>query len=96
MKTEKSGDRVMFLGGPSLNKGVVAAFENVLGRALIVPEHREVLGAYGAAISVHERMRLSNREKTGFRGLESAIKDRMAYTEKTLPGGCPRATINAN
>ena len=35
----------MFLGGPSLNKGVVAAFENVLDRGLLVPLHREVLGA---------------------------------------------------
>jgi len=83
VENRKVGERVMFLGGPSLNKGVVAAFENVLGRALIVPKHREVLGAYGAAISVHERMRLTNQEKTGFRGLESAIEDRMAYTEKT-------------
>jgi predicted CoA-substrate-specific enzyme activase len=46
------GQRVMFLGGPSLNKGIVAAFENVLGRAILVPEHREVLGAYGAALTV--------------------------------------------
>jgi len=76
------GERVMFLGGPSLNKGVVAAFENVLGRALIVPRHREVLGAYGAAIRVHERMRRLNQKKTGFRGLNSAIQDRMGFTEK--------------
>lgn len=83
VEKRKVGERVMFLGGPSLNKGVVAAFENVLGRALIVPPHREVLGAYGAAISVHERMRRLDQEKTGFRGLRSAIEDRMAYTEKT-------------
>ena len=83
VEKRKVGQRVMFLGGPSLNKGVVAAFENVLGRALIVPEHREVLGAYGAAISVQERMRFDHQEKTGFRGLKSAIQDRMEYTEKT-------------
>ena len=82
VEKRKIGERVMFLGGPSLNKGVVAAFENVLGRALIVPPHREVLGAYGAAISVHEQMRLLNQEKTGFRGLKSAISDRMDFTEK--------------
>ncbi len=45
------GKRVMFLGGPSLNKGIVAAFENVLGQEILVPAHREVLGAYGAALS---------------------------------------------
>ena len=83
VEKRKVGERVMFLGGPSLNRGVVAAFENVLDRALIVPRHREVLGAYGAAISVHERMRLMNQERTSFRGLRSAIEDRMAHAEKT-------------
>ena len=78
----KTGQRVMFLGGPSLNKGVVAAFENVLGRGLLVPKHREVLGAYGAAISVQEKMRLEEKNKSTFRGLDSAIKDRMKYAEK--------------
>jgi predicted CoA-substrate-specific enzyme activase len=75
------GKRIMFLGGPSLNKGVVAAFEEVLDRGLIVPKHREVLGAYGAAISVQEHMLRENRDKTVFRGLESAIQDRMQYRE---------------
>ncbi len=79
----KIGERVMFLGGPSLNKGVVAAFEDVLGRGLIVPPHREVLGAYGAAISVQEKMQFENAEKSTFRGLQSAIRDRMEYREKT-------------
>jgi predicted CoA-substrate-specific enzyme activase len=78
----KIGQRVMFLGGPSLNQGVVAAFENVLGRGLVVPKHREVLGAYGAAISVQEKMIRENQPKSLFRGLESAISDRMAYKEK--------------
>jgi predicted nucleotide-binding protein (sugar kinase/HSP70/actin superfamily) len=79
----KIGQRIMFLGGPSLNKGVVAAFENVLGRGLSIPRHREVLGAYGAALSVQEKMRLEKKDKSSFRGLESSINDRMKYTEKT-------------
>ncbi len=82
VEKRKVGDRVMFLGGPSLNKGVVAAFENVLEKALIVPPHREVLGAYGAAISVHERMRIKRQHTTGFRGIKSAVEDRMAHGEK--------------
>ncbi len=86
----KIGQRVMFLGGPSLNKGVVAAFENVLGRALVVPKHREVLGAYGAAISLQEKMRLENRTRSTFRGLQSAIHDTMNFTEKVCraDSGC--------
>ena len=81
-ENERSGERVMFLGGPSLNQGVVAAFENVLGRGLLVPRHREVLGAYGAAVSLQEKMRSEEKKKSTFRGLDSAIEDRMAYREK--------------
>ena len=82
VEKRKIGQRVMFLGGPSLNKGVVAAFENVLGRGLVVPKHREVLGAFGAAISVQEKMALENKSESVYRGLDSAINDRMAYKEK--------------
>ena len=78
----KIGRRIMFLGGPSLNKGVVAAFEDVLGRGLIVPKHREVLGAYGAAISLQEKMNVEGRSESTFRGLVSAIHDRMNFSEK--------------
>jgi predicted CoA-substrate-specific enzyme activase len=78
----KIGNRVMFLGGPSLNKGVVAAFENILGRGLIVPKHREVLGAFGAAISVQEKMEREGATESSFRGLLNAINDRMDYIEK--------------
>ncbi len=48
------GRRVMFLGGPSLNRAVVAAFEQVLGRPITVPPHREVMGAFGAALAVRD------------------------------------------
>lgn len=82
VEKRRIGQKVMFLGGPSLNKGVVSAFENVLGRGLIVPRHREVLGAYGAAISVREKMRLENLSESSFRGLDSAVSDRMQYVEK--------------
>ncbi len=49
------GQRIMFLGGPSLNQGIVAAFEKVLGKPILVPKHREVMGAFGAALAVRER-----------------------------------------
>ena len=78
----KIGRRIMFLGGPSLNKGVVAAFENVLDRGLLVPLHREVLGAYGAAICVQQKMRSEGKDRSAFRGMLSAINDRMNFTEK--------------
>ena len=82
VEKRKVGRRVMFLGGPSLNKGVVAAFENVLGRGLVVPKHREVLGAFGAAVSVQEKMVRENKTESICRSLDSAINDQMAYKEK--------------
>jgi predicted CoA-substrate-specific enzyme activase len=78
----KIGERVMFLGGPSLNKGVVAAFENVLEAGLVVPKHREVLGAFGAAIRLREKFIAENTTTSRFRGLHNAINDRMEYIEK--------------
>lgn len=51
------GERIMFLGGPSLNQGIVAAFERVLKRPILVPKHREVMGAYGAALTLSELWR---------------------------------------
>jgi predicted CoA-substrate-specific enzyme activase len=78
----KIGKRIMFLGGPSLNRGIVAAFEQVLNREILVPRHREVLGAYGAAIRLRQKMS-SGEMGTRFRGLGSAIEDRMNCTEKT-------------
>jgi predicted CoA-substrate-specific enzyme activase len=78
----KIGRRVMFLGGPSLNRGVVAAFEIVLGRGLLVPRHREVLGAYGAAVCLQERMCSAAKLPSTFRGLDRAIADRMPCVEK--------------
>jgi len=77
------GERVMFLGGPSLNKAVVAAFENILGQGLVVPRHREVLGAYGAAVSLQQKMRSEGRRENTFRGIDSAMNDRMSHSETT-------------
>jgi len=78
----KIGNRIMFLGGPSLNKGVVAAFENVLGRGLLVPLHREVLGAFGAAICVQQKMQSEGKDHSTYRGMQNAINDCMDFSEK--------------
>ncbi len=75
------GGKVMFLGGPSLNRGVVAAFEQVLGKGLLVPPHREVMGAFGAALGVMEQM-LAQGGESQFRGLSGAVEDKMQFTEK--------------
>jgi hypothetical protein len=41
-----------FQGAVAFNKSVLAAFENYLGKEVIVPENHEVTGAIGTAIKV--------------------------------------------
>ncbi|MCU0587540.1 MAG: acyl-CoA dehydratase activase [Syntrophobacteraceae bacterium] len=74
------GQRVMFLGGPSLNQGIVAAFEKVLGRPIIVPRHREVMGAFGAALAVRE---LFHKEEIPerVRDLEGLVQMKVEFSE---------------
>lgn len=79
----KIGNRIMFLGGPSLNKAIVAAFEAVLEKDLLIPKHREVLGGFGAAISVQEKMEKEDKPISTFRGLDEAINDNLDYKETT-------------
>ncbi len=57
------GNKIMFLGGPSLNKAIVAAFERVLNKEIIVPPNREVMGAYGAALIVKDQIEKIGAEK---------------------------------
>jgi len=74
------GQRVMFLGGPSLNRGIVAAFEKVLGRGVLVPKHREVMGAFGAALAVRE-MFLKGEVSRISRDLEGLAATEVDFSE---------------
>lgn len=48
------GERILFQGGVAGNAAVVAAFQNLLGRPVIVPPHFEATGAIGAALLARE------------------------------------------
>jgi predicted CoA-substrate-specific enzyme activase len=78
---KKIGDRIMFLGGPSLNQAIVAAFEAVLGKGILIPKHREVLGGFGAAISVQEKMAKEKKNESSCRDINEAINDTLEYKE---------------
>ena len=82
VEKRRIGKRVMFLGGPSLNKGIVAAFENVLKQEIIMPEHREVLGAHGAAMSVMEKRLNSELLRSNLQSLDNLIQASISHKEK--------------
>ncbi|MEN6585891.1 MAG: acyl-CoA dehydratase activase [Sulfuricella sp.] len=55
-------DRIYFDGGPALNKGLVAAIQDELGRELVVPEHPQTTTAFGAAILARSEFLSESRE----------------------------------
>ncbi len=60
------GKKIFFQGGVTNNKAVVAAFEQVLGKKIIIPPHFDVTGAIGAAILAEKSMK--DGQKTRFKG----------------------------
>ncbi|MCB2229427.1 CoA activase [bacterium] len=65
----KIGDNIFFQGGVAWNKGVVAAFENLVGKKVTVPPHHDVTGAIGAAILAIEKTAEPGFQ-TRFKGFE--------------------------
>ena len=61
---KKIGEHIFFQGGVAYNKGVVAAFGNVLGKPITVPPHHEVTGAIGCALLARE----SGNSRSSFKG----------------------------
>jgi predicted CoA-substrate-specific enzyme activase len=62
----KVGNKIFFQGGVTNNKAVVAAFEQVTGKKIIIPPHFDVTGAIGAAILAQKSM--AKGQKTRFKG----------------------------
>jgi predicted CoA-substrate-specific enzyme activase len=67
---KKVGKKILFQGGVAWNKAVVAAFETVVGREIIVPPHHDITGAIGVAILT----RNCGVEKTNFKGFDIALR----------------------
>jgi hypothetical protein len=73
------GERIFFQGGTAFNKSVVAAFNQVTGKEVIVPPHHEVTGAIGAALLARQNA-IEARERgetirTRFRGFHFSQED---------------------
>jgi len=83
---KKIGQKIYFQGGVAGNRSVVAAFENILGRSVTVPDNYNVTGAIGAALIATER----NKDAPGrsnFAGFD--VKDREYEVESFQCHHCP-------
>lgn len=99
VENRRIGRRIMFLGGPSLNKGIVAAFEKVLDKPILVPKHREVMGAFGAALAVRELaasggIKEKTRDLGQLAGLEVAFKESICRADKNCHNECKLKIYN--
>ncbi len=69
-------DPIVFQGGVAANTGIVAAFKKILEKQVLIPEHYEVMGAFGAALLARKQFNQQNMTTT-FKGC-SRIKE-MAF-----------------
>ena len=74
-------ERVFFQGATARNKGLVAAFENLLGVEMVVSPYCHVMGAYGVAVLTRRRMN-EGGAASQFKGLDLASR-RIALTSET-------------
>lgn len=90
---KRIGKKVFFQGGTAFNKGVVAAFDKVLGSEVIVPPHHEVTGAIGVAIIAKHRQ---NGRPTKFKGFDLSKRhfDLKTFECKSCSNNCEIHTIS--
>ncbi len=81
---KRVGERIFFQGGTAFNDAVVAAFEKITGKPIIVPPHKEVLGAIGCAIIAMEN---DTGQGTKFGGFD--LSDRNYEVETFICKDCP-------
>ncbi|MBN1415641.1 MAG: hypothetical protein JW973_11110 [Bacteroidales bacterium] len=83
---KRIGNHILFQGGVTNNKAVVAAFEKVTGKKIFVPPHFDVTGAIGAAMLARDYVK-ENRIDTRFKGWDIS---KIPYTvDKFICKKCP-------
>ncbi|HEY1405423.1 MAG TPA: acyl-CoA dehydratase activase-related protein, partial [Spirochaetota bacterium] len=75
-----TGERIFFQGATARNKGLVAAFEILTGKEIIVSPYCHVMGAFGAALLA--RAATVGSRNSAFRGFESLSGDVHVRYEK--------------
>lgn len=69
-KRKFSTKAISFMGATARNKGLVAAFEKHLNAPITVSPYCHVMGAYGCAVGVKEKMLNEKIAKSTFKGLD--------------------------
>jgi predicted CoA-substrate-specific enzyme activase len=84
------GERICFSGGVASNRSVVAAFENLLKKELVVLPYHKYTGAIGAAVIALEN---HNHQKSNFQGFD--LSERQVRVTSFECKDCPnRCDVN--
>lgn len=81
------GNKIFFQGGVAFNKAVVAAFENYLGKEIIVPPHHDVTGAIGMALIARDYVKEFGLKVSRFKGF--GLSNRSYEITSFECKGCP-------
>ncbi len=65
---------ILFQGGVAANVGIRTAFEKALNKKIVIPQHYDVMGAYGAALLARDEITVSCRP-TAFNGFEALKRE---------------------
>ncbi len=91
------GQKIILTGAVFYNDAVVSAFKKELpDKTMIVPEHKEVTGAIGAALLAKEEVEQSG-VKSAFKGFEQVIGSQYeisTFTCKTCDNNCTISRMN--
>ncbi len=79
---------VVFQGGVAANAGMREAFKKALQTEIIVPQHFDVMGAYGVALLARDHI-LEHGEKTQFRGF--GVTNQQFQNSSFICQGCPNS-----
>jgi predicted CoA-substrate-specific enzyme activase len=91
VENRRLGDRVILTGAVFYNQAVVSAFKRELpDRQLIVPEHKEISGAIGAALLARESLA---GKKSRFKGFTTVIESEVDLSTFTCKGCDNNCTI---
>ncbi|MFC1919505.1 acyl-CoA dehydratase activase [Chloroflexota bacterium] len=89
VENRKLGEEVVLTGAVFYNDAVVSAFKEALeGKKIIIPEHKEVSGAIGAALLAREMMGGRESRFKGFRQVIEAKHTLSTFTCKGCDNNC--------
>jgi len=80
-------ERVVFQGAVAFNQGMVAGFETILGRPIVVPPHPHLTGAIGAALIAYRQGRGESRFR-GFDAIAEGSYEISSFECKGCPNHC--------